>query len=263
MWALFFALISGAAWSADTIPAPPDVAAPPEDAEVTASGLASKVLKSGSGTEHPEASDIVQVHYTGWTTDGKMFDSSVARGAPVGLPLNRVIEGWTEGVQLMVVGELRRFWIPQELAYGGQPGKPAGMLVFDVELLDIQKPVPPPVAPPDVAAPPADAEVTSSGLASKVLVPGSGTENPTKSSTVTVHYSGWLTDGRLFDSTLVSGQPLTFQLSQVIEGWREGLQLMVEGEKRRLWIPEELAYGGQPGKPAGMLVFDVELINFH
>jgi FKBP-type peptidyl-prolyl cis-trans isomerase len=137
------------------------------------------------------------------------------------------------------------------------------MLVFDVELLAIEKPIPVPVAPSDVAAPPADAEVTSTGLASKVLMAGTGSEHPKKSNTVTVHYSGWLTDGKLFDSSVVRGQPLTFSLNQVIEGWREGLQLMVEGEKRRLWIPEELAYGGQPGKPAGMLVFDVELINFH
>lgn len=257
-------LVSGApTWSQDAIPAPPDVASAPADAEVTSSGLASKVLQAGTGTEHPSATDKVKVHYTGWTTDGQMFDSSVARGEPIGLPLDGVIQGWTEGVQLMVVGETRRFWIPEELAYGGQAGRPAGMLIFDVELLAIEKPIPVPVAPSDVAGPPADAEVTSTGLASKVLMAGTGSEHPKKSSTVTVHYSGWLTDGKLFDSSVVRGQPLTFSLNQVIEGWREGLQLMVEGEKRRLWIPEELAYGGQPGKPAGMLVFDVELINFH
>jgi peptidylprolyl isomerase len=66
-----------------------------------------------------------------------MFDSSVARGEPATFPLNRVIKGWTEGVQLMVPGEKTRFWIPVELAYQNRPGKPAGMLVFDVELLEI------------------------------------------------------------------------------------------------------------------------------
>jgi len=256
-------LISGAAsWSADTIPAPPDVAGPPTDAEVTDSGLATKVLEPGAGTEHPEAADTVKVHYTGWTTDGKMFDSSVVRGEPVGLPLNRVIQGWTEGVQLMVEGEKRRFWIPEDLAYGGQSGRPAGMLVFDIELLGIQKPAPMPKAPANVAAPPADAEVTRSGLASEVLMTGTGTKHPGKSSTVTVHYTGWTTDGKMFDSSVQRGQPLTFGLNQVIQGWTEGLQLMVVGEKRRLWIPQKLAYKGQAGKPAGMLVFDVELINF-
>jgi peptidylprolyl isomerase len=127
---------AGAALAAQ-IPAPDDVAAAPADAETSASGLASKVLEAGSGSVHPSASSNVTVHYTGWTTDGRMFDSSVARGQPSMFPLNRVIRGWTEGVQLMVVGEKRRFWIPEELAYGGRRD-PRGMLVFDVELIAIQ-----------------------------------------------------------------------------------------------------------------------------
>jgi peptidylprolyl isomerase len=123
-----------------TIPAPPDVKAPPADAEKTASGLASKVLKAGTGQVHPGPTSSVTVHYSGWTTDGKMFDSSVVRNEPATFPLNRVIPGWTEGVQLMVVGEKRRFWIPGALAYDNspRPGAPKGMLVFDVELLAIK-----------------------------------------------------------------------------------------------------------------------------
>jgi peptidylprolyl isomerase len=191
-----------------------------------------------------------------------MFDSSVSRGEPANLPLDRVIAGWTEGLQLMVVGEKRRLWIPESLAYQGRPGRPAGMLVFDVELLAIEKREPPPPAPPDVAAPPGDAEVTKSGLASKVIRPGTGSEHPKRFSKVTVHYTGWTTNGEMFDSSVVRGQPATFGLNQVIAGWTEGLQLMVAGEKRRLWIPEKLAYQGRPGAPAGMLVFDVELISF-
>ncbi len=120
------------------IPAPPDVAAPPTDAKKTASGLASKVLKTGTGTTHPKATDMVEVHYTGWTTDGKMFDSSIKRGRTATFPLNRVIAGWTEGLQLMVAGEKRRFWIPEALAYQGRPGAPQGMLIFDVELVGIK-----------------------------------------------------------------------------------------------------------------------------
>ena len=122
---------------AQNMPAPLDVAAPPSDAEKSSSGLASKVLTAGTGTTHPRASDSVTVHYTGWTTDGSMFDSSVSRGEPSTFPLNRVIRGWTEGLQLMVVGEKRRFWIPEDLAYGGSR-PPLGMLVFDVELLAIR-----------------------------------------------------------------------------------------------------------------------------
>ena len=119
------------------LPAPPDVKAAPADAKKTSSGLAYKVLTPGKGSNKPTATSNVTVHYTGWTTDGKMFDSSVSRGEPATFPLNRVIKGWTEGVQLMVEGEKTRFWIPEAIAYGGRQA-PFGMLVFDVELLKIQ-----------------------------------------------------------------------------------------------------------------------------
>ena len=238
------------------IPAPDDVAKPPADAVTTSSGLAMKVLQPGKGTQKPALTDLVTVHYTGWTTDGKMFDSTAAAGRPATFPLNRLIKGWGEGVQLMVVGEKRRFWIPQTLAYNGQPGRPAGMLVFDIELIDL-----PGLPPPDVAAPPADAKRTASGLAYKSLRPGDGGKHPSEDSTVTVHYSGWTTDGKMFDSSIVQGKPVSFGLGDVIQGWTEGLQLMTAGEKMRFWIPERLAYKGER-PPRGMLVFDVELINF-
>lgn len=117
--------------------APPDVAAAPADAMKTPSGLASKVITPGTGKIHPMKANRVTVHYTGWTTDGKMFDSSIPRGEPATLPLDRLISGWTEGLQLMVVGETRRLWIPESLAYRGDH-EPRGMLVFDVELLKIE-----------------------------------------------------------------------------------------------------------------------------
>lgn len=120
------------------IPAPADVAAPPPDSLKTASGLSIKTLREGTGTRHPRPTDRVTVHYTGWTTDGKMFDSSVARGEPATFGLDQVIDGWTEGLQRMVEGEVARLWIPEDLAYRGQPGRPAGMLVFDVELIRIE-----------------------------------------------------------------------------------------------------------------------------
>jgi len=356
---------------------PSDVAAAPADAEKTASGLASKILKPGTGDKKPAAADTVTVHYTGWTTDGKQFDSSVERGQPASFPLNGVIKGWTEGLQLMVEGEKRRFWIPEELAYGpkveGSP-RPGGMLCFDVELLGIQTapeaakppegtektasgvaykvikkgegekpgadnivtfhftgktmegqivqdsrsqpappsvpldklppelgevlvgmatgeqrtcwlpeasipgglivadielvsfkaPAPAPAVPEDVAAAPADAEKTESGLASKVLKAGEGKVKPKASDTVKVHYTGWETDGKMFDSSLTRGEPTQFPLAGVIPGWTEGLQLMVVGEKRRFWIPEGLAYGPKQegaGRPGGMLCFDVELLD--
>ncbi|MEY2497752.1 MAG: hypothetical protein QOD12_1308 [Verrucomicrobiota bacterium] len=251
----------------EPIPAPDDVAAPPADAEKTTSGLASKVLTPGKGESHPAKTDLVTVHYTGWTTDGKMFDTS-RTGKPATFPLNKVIAGWTEGVQLMVAGEKRRLWIPEELAYKGKEGRPAGMLVFDIELISFNAPAPketpsdPTKAPEDVQRPPADAKRTASGLSYKMLKPGPGGRHPEASSSVTVHYSGWTTDGKLFDSSYTRHEPATFRLNRVIPGWTEGVQLMVEGEKRRFWIPESLAYAGQ-GPVAGDLVFEIELIKIN
>lgn len=113
-----------------------------EGVVTTASGLQYKVLRKGSGTVHPKANDTVKVHYHGTLIDGTVFDSSVERGEAISFPLYRVIKGWTEGVQLMVVGEKTRFFIPSQLAYGFRSvGKiPAGStLIFDVELLGIDK----------------------------------------------------------------------------------------------------------------------------
>lgn len=112
----------------------------PADAQKTASGISWTLIKSGTGTAHPAATSTVLVHYTGWTMDGNKFDSSVDRGQPIDFSLNEVIPGWTESVQLLVVGEKRRFWIPGNLAYDNspRPGAPKGMLVFDIELLDFK-----------------------------------------------------------------------------------------------------------------------------
>jgi FKBP-type peptidyl-prolyl cis-trans isomerase len=118
------------------IPPPPDVAAPPPESLKTSSGISTKLLQPGTGQRHPRVTDTVVVHYTGWTTDGKMFDSSLARHQPSEFKLNGVIRGWTEGVPMMVKGEKRRFWIPETLAYQG--AEPKGMLVFDIELIDIK-----------------------------------------------------------------------------------------------------------------------------
>ena len=111
----------------------------PADTEIITlpSGLQYSVLKAGGQDASPTLGDKVLVHYTGWTTNGKVFDSSVLPGLPQTLGLTDVIPGWTEGLQLMVEGERTRFWIPEELAYKGKAGRPQGMLVFDVQLLEI------------------------------------------------------------------------------------------------------------------------------
>lgn len=112
-----------------------------EGVKTTASGLQYEVLKSGSGESHPTASSTVRVHYHGTLIDGTVFDSSVERGETISFPLNRVIPGWTEGVQLMKVGDKFRFYIPSNLGYGNRSaGKisAGSTLIFDVELFEIQ-----------------------------------------------------------------------------------------------------------------------------
>jgi FKBP-type peptidyl-prolyl cis-trans isomerase len=248
-----------------SLPAPDDVAAPPADAVKEASGLTTKVLTPGTGKERPRDVDSVKVHYSGWTKDGRMFDSSVARGAPTEFGVGEVIKGWTEGLKLMVVGEKRRFWIPAALAYGDTPrmGAPAGDLTFDVELLEITKAADPPPVPTDLTSPPKDAKKTKSGLVYRHLTKGKGKAHPKETDRVSVHYSGWSKDGKMFDSSVTRNKPAVFPLNRVIKGWTEGVQLMVQGDKVRFWIPADLAYGEKPtrpGAPAGDLVFDVELL---
>ena len=106
----------------------------------TASGLQYQILQQGKGTEHPSASSKVTVHYHGSLLDGTVFDSSVDRGEPISFGLNQVISGWTEGVQLMVIGDKFKFFIPSKLAYGNSAaGKiaPGSLLIFEVELLQV------------------------------------------------------------------------------------------------------------------------------
>jgi peptidylprolyl isomerase len=112
-----------------------------EDVVETASGLQYQVLQKGDGSAHPTSRSTVKVHYHGLLLDGTVFDSSVERDKPISFPLNQVISGWTEGVQLMVVGDKFKFFIPAELGYGNRAtGKitPGSLLIFEVELLEIQ-----------------------------------------------------------------------------------------------------------------------------
>lgn len=252
--------------AAPEAPKAPESLTAPERAIKSATGLAHEVLEAGQGGDQPGPADIVKVHFTGWLENGDLLESTVMNGKPAQFKLDQVsIKGWVEGLQLMTVGEKRRFWIPADLAFGenGPPNAPKGPLVFDFELLELQKVAPPLPAPDDVAKAPEDAETTDSGLASKVLEAGTGSKHPGATEDVLVHYTGWTTDGQMFDSSVARGEPISFPLNGVIAGWTEGVQLMVEGEKRRFWIPGDLAYGetpSRPGAPAGTLVFDVELI---
>ena len=257
---IVFTLTATAAWAQAPaiIPAPADLGAPPNDAVKSPTGLISKTVRAGSSQEKPIATDVVTVDYTGWRSDGLMFDSSVVRGKPSTFPLDRVMPGWKECVLQMTIGEIRRCWVPQELAYKGQSGRPTGTVVFDIELIDTRSS--PLIAPADVKAPPADAKRTASGLAYKEIRPGTGSRRASPFSQVLVHYTGWTTDGRMFDTSITKGQPVEMRLDEVIKGWTEGVAMMAEGQRMRFWVPESLAYQGKGDGPRGMLVFDIELV---
>ena len=128
--------------AAQPAPSAPGASAQKTEMKTTASGLKYQVMKQGTGTVSPKATDTVNVHYHGTLLDGTVFDSSVERGQPISFPLNGVIPGWTEGVQLMKVGDKFKFEIPPNLAYGANPPTPKippnSTLVFEVELLGIQ-----------------------------------------------------------------------------------------------------------------------------
>lgn len=236
-------------------PEPPaDLKAPPADAERNENGLVTKKLAEGTGTARALTNDIARVYYTVWKNDGSLVQHVEAPKSAT-LPIWKMIPGWGEAVAQMVAGEKRRAWIPATLSGGKM--KEGEALVIDTELVEIIKA---PIVPEDVAAPPSDAITTGSGLAYKVLRPGTGTIHPKRRTHVSVHYSGWTTEGKMFDSSVLRGYPSAFRLDEVIGGWTEGVQLMVLGEKARFWIPAKLAYAKDKTKPQGMLVFDIELL---
>jgi peptidylprolyl isomerase len=238
------------------------------DTITTASGLKYiHFLHNPNGKKAERGSKVI-VHYTGFFKDGKIFDSSVERGQPISVKvgMGQVIQGWDEGLALLHKGEKAKFIIPYQLAYGEQ-GRPPVIpeksdLIFDVELLDVQEAVV--IKPYDTTG--LQLKKTETGLQYFEVKHNDSTAKAEKGKTVKVHYTGYLADGKVFDSSVERGEPIEFPLGQgyVIPGWDEGIALMRVGDKLRLVIPYALAYGEQ-GRPPVIpakadLTFDVELI---
>lgn len=241
--------------------APDDLAQPPADAVKTATGLVTKVVQPGTGELRPDGNDMVSVHYVGWTPYGAKFQSSYDRGQPGVFNLSTVFPVWREGIQLMVVGEKRRLWVPENLAPPKPPDAPAGAVagpvVFDVELMGI-RPVPNP--PESLRTPPQDAQATSSGAYFRRIQEGTGESTPAANDVALMHWTGWTTNGKTFDSTVYRGRPTAFPLERVLAPFADVVREMVEGEKRQIWIPADLAAGQWPGAPRGQLILEVELV---
>jgi peptidylprolyl isomerase len=231
---------------------------------VTESGLKYTIHKAGDGVR-PELDDMVKVHYAGRLNDSTEFDNSYKRGTPIQFQLGKgqVIKGWDEGVALLNVGDSATFVIPPHLAYGSKNMGPIpanSTLTFDVKLMDVSKPV----GPWDVSG--LDTIDVRPGLRMIKIKENPEGEQPLNGEYVIVHYSGFFKNWKKFDSSVDRGVPFNFQLGQgqVIKGWDYGIAQLKKGEKARLLIDSDLAYGPN-GRgsipPNATLYFDVELID--
>jgi FKBP-type peptidyl-prolyl cis-trans isomerase len=251
----------------DVISAPPvpdDVARPPAAATQLPLDMKRVGVKPGTGKDKARQFDNVTFNYTVWDASGKMLDTTTTRERATTAPPYKESPALGEMLTSMTEGERARFWVAAErtAVNGRQVPGAQGIVCYEVEVQKIAKAEhEPPPTPPDVAKPPANAKKSAKGVFYRVLkaTTDKGAQHPAPSDTVKVHYTGWTTDGRMFDSSVLRGDKSTFNLKAVVAGWTEGLPLMAVGDTFRFWIPEELAYKGQPGKPKGMLVFDIEL----
>jgi peptidylprolyl isomerase len=236
----------------------PKITEPPADAERTASGLVSVVLDPGFGDTRPDHNDFVEIHYTAYTSAGAQFESSYDAGQPARFFVEQSFPAWREGIPLMVAGEKRRFWAPEALKpQGGQ--MPRGTVVFDIELTGIVAIPEPPEAL--IQAPP-DAERTIFGAFTKTLSkPEDGASYADTGGAMTV-YTLWNGEGRILESSLARGRPTLFPMDKVMPAFADILKKMVEGEKRYVWIPESVHNGQWPRGPKGMLVFELQVVQF-
>jgi FKBP-type peptidyl-prolyl cis-trans isomerase len=241
---------------------PSDLSGPPSDARTTKqTGVKYVVAKPGTGTGTAHAADELTFHYTVWQPDGKMLETTEMKKQPARSTPYKQSAAFEEVLEQMVPGERVRAWLDASQLKEQVHTVVTGPVVVEVEVLQIDKSkADPPPVPADVAKPAPDAKKTAKGVFYKVLKHGTATAHPKPTDTVRVHYTGWTTDGRMFDSSVIKGEPAEFSLQGVIAGWTDAFPQLVVGDKARLWIPEELAYKGQPSRPQGMLVFDVELL---
>jgi FKBP-type peptidyl-prolyl cis-trans isomerase len=254
-----------------TTAAPEDVLLPPADAQRAQSGLATKVLKTGIGSEHPSDNDCVSVMFQAWRRDGTLFSVSGGLGNQAATQcLRPAMPGIAEALKLMVVGEKRRVWLPADLTRAvvahhsdkhSDMETPSVDLTFDLELVRI---IQAPPTPSDLRPPARGALKLPHGVFMQVLKPGSGSSHPSVTSWLTLDYTGWTSDGKLFESTVLAGHPRLVLLGATLPGWQDALKTMVVGEKVRLWVPAAAAYGEEPDKglPAGDLIYDVEIVGF-
>lgn len=260
-----------------------DVRDPDPELKEASPGVQFRDLKAGVGEECPEGAKV-KVHYTGWTQDGNVFDSSRTRGKVAEFSLDEVVKGWAEGIPGMKKGGVRKLVIAPEKGYGNQRKEgipPNSTLTFEVELLGFTAPAqarikarPRRVPIPkdlskqsDGALPTAEdanlKAIGTAGLMYRDLKVGDGPE-VRRGADVVMDYIGWLkSDGSVFDSSFKRSEAFRSELGGLIAGWQEGVPGMKVGGVRKLVIPADMAYGAnpRPGIPANsVLVFEIEVL---
>jgi FKBP-type peptidyl-prolyl cis-trans isomerase len=247
----------------EVVPAPEvpaDLKGPPATASTSKHGAKYVVMKPGE--EKAREFDTVTFNYTAWDSEGRMFESTEMRKRPATSIPYRQSPVIADALVLAGKGGRVRVWTDSTQITSAS-GVPAGPLVYEFQLDDIVKAAgePAPV-PSDVAAPPADASKTKSGVAYRILKKGTGGPKPGPTDEVTIIYTGWTTAGRLVGSSQLEGKPEHVRLDGVISGWTDAIMMMSAGDRVRMWIPDSLAYKGAPAKPQGTLVYDLELVAF-
>lgn len=239
-------------------PVPPDVAAPPATAVASPSGLRSLVIRPGTGAVRPRPHDHVVFHYTAWDATGRLVDSSEVRGRPSDSVGFRHSRGLEEVLGLMVVGERRRAWLPVALLDATGPNPPTGPWCYEVQLESVERLPAPPPAPP--LTPPAAAATTADGTRWVTLTAGRGGATPGDDERVSLGFSAWQADGRLFDSSVPFGRTLDAPVRKLYASWIPVVKAMTPGQRVRLWVPAAAAAAAAPDKPGGALIFELELV---
>ena len=245
-------------------------------AQMTSSGLYYTITAEGEG-RFPGDDDFVSFFFRGYTLNDAVFNTNLT-GNPVTIALSdqNIIRGLTEGLRFFKVGSTGTLYIPSSLAFGSNGGAngaipPNTPIAYDLEVVDIfteESKLQDNIAEIEqyLADNDLEAAKTASNLYFIIETEGDG-EHPTESSTVTVDYHGFLTNGEVFDSSRDRGEPASFSLSSVIQGWKEGIPLLSRGGTGTLLIPHTLAYGANPPQGSiiplyAVLIFEVELQDF-
>ena len=235
---------------------------PPSTATHHSLGLKFMILENGGSQPTSDADTIVRSRSSVWVNSDNpqnQNEDGLDATDPIDLEVSHPF--LSEILKASSTGAHYLWWVDAELIPEGTAGFETEDTMIDIRIIDRVAPLP---APNDVASIPSYATITEDGIGYYLLSHATTGAHPTLDDMVEVHYSGWQTDGTMFDSSVLREKTNTFPLGRLIAGWQKSIPLMRVGEKARIWIPGDLAYDlreDRPNAPKGMLVFDVELVS--